>query len=89
MNDFRQKKKIEDSHETIFRMLRGRRVKNALFKIAMKQYLGQLMTFEGEGQAERFTEDSRKVIFRMLWGAEAECFIYDSRKAILRTLDDS
>ena len=52
-------------------VLRGQ---NVLFKIATKQYLGQLMTFEGEGQAERFTEDSRKVIFRMLWGAEAECF---------------
>ena len=47
------------------------------------------MTFEGEGQAERFTEDSRKAIFRTLWGGEAEGFIYDSREAILRTLDDS
>ena len=39
---------------------------NALFMIAMKQYLGHLMTLEGEGDAECFIEDIRKAMFKTL-----------------------
>ena len=45
------------------------RGQNALFKIAMKQYLECLIILDVRGGEE--------------------CFIYDSRKAIFRTLDNA
>ena len=39
------------------------RPQNALFKIAMKQYLGCLMILEG-GSAERFFKDSSEAMFK-------------------------
>ena len=42
------------------------RGQNALFKIAMKQYLGCLMVFEGWGSAETFDLDSHEAMFRNL-----------------------
>ena len=42
---------------------------NSSFKIAAKQYLGQLMMLKGGGGSERFIQDSHKAMFRMLDGA--------------------
>ena len=39
---------------------------NAVFKIASKQYLGHLMTLEGE--ADRFIEESHEAILRLFGG---------------------
>ena len=44
-------------------------VQNALFKIAMQQYLGRLMILDFDaylGGGERFIEDSRKAIVKII-----------------------
>ena len=69
----------------MFRMPEGGE-QNALFKIATKQYLGHLMSLEGEGKAECFIEDSPKAIFRTLEGVGV---VQNALFKMFRTLDNA